>query len=88
MRTDAVLQEAGCSDHGICPPGIEPQGKLIASPASILAVWSSTILRLWTGKTEFFSELPLNPILPAGRDTGLRFGFLTAPHRSGLTRLV
>ena len=27
-------------------------------------------------------------ILPAGRDTGLRFGFLTVPHRNGSMRLV
>ena len=87
MRTDAVLQEAVVPITVSVRP-IEPQGKLIASPASILAVWSSTILRLWTGKTGFSSALPLNPILPAGRDTGLRFGFLTAPHRSGSMRLV
>ena len=29
----------------------------------------------------FLGATPLNLILPAGRDTGLRFGFLTAPHR-------
>ena len=87
MRTDAVLQEAVVPITVSVRP-IEPQGKLIASPASILAVWSSTILRLWTEKTEFSSVLPLNPILPAGRDTGLRFGFLTVPHRNGSMQLV
>ena len=87
MRTDAVLQEAVVPITVSVRP-IEPQGKLIASPASILAVWSSTILRLWTGKTGFSSALPLNLILPAGRDTGLRFGFLTEPHRNGSMRLV
>ena len=87
MRTDAILQEAVVPTTVSVRP-IEPQGKLIGFASVNFGGVSSTILRLWTGKTEFFSELPLNPILPAGRDTGLRFGFLTAPHRRGFTRLV
>ena len=50
---------------------IEPQGKLIGflRQRSILAVWSSTILRLWTRKNGIFLGAPLktwNPCQPDG----------------------
>ena len=87
MRTDAVLQEAVVPITVSVRP-IEPQGKLIGFASVNFGGVVIDDFKVVDGKNGIFLELPLNPILPAGRDTGLRFGFLTAPHRNGLTRLV
>lgn len=87
MRTDAVLQEAVVPITVSVRP-IEPQGKLIGFASVNFGGVVIDDFKVVDGKMGFSSALPLNLILPAGRDTGLRFGFLTAPHRNGSMRLV
>ena len=72
MRTDAVLQEAVVPITVSVRP-IEPQGKLIGFASVNFGGVVIDDFKVVDGKTEFSSVLPLNPILPAGRDTGLRF---------------
>ncbi len=70
MRTDAVLQEAVVPITVSVRP-IEPAGKTDRlRQRQFLAVWSSTILRLWTGKNGIFLGAPSKPD-PASR-TGYR----------------
>ncbi len=87
MRTDAVLQEAVVPITVSVRP-IEPQGKLIGFASVNFGGVVIDDFKVVDGKNGIFLGAPLNLILPAGRDTGLRFGFLTAPHRNGSMRLV